>query len=109
MKRILVGAVIFMLLGIGCLYFGGWKLAWGEVLWFSKNGLLSLKNDSFIFGDIGILVNFNGSYYGLVQTNRFFYSPFVSLTLLGGVSFIYFSLKDIFEEIFGEEENDQKV
>ena len=81
-----------------CIYYSGWKLVWGIVIW---GGLVS---DDFIFNTSSILLRFNDAYYGLLLTNRFFDSPTISWFLgASGIGLVITFFKVIFGDIFGDE------
>ena len=80
---------IATIFAIGLLYVGGWFLVW-DVPYFGKEKILV-----FDFNCVAIL--FNNKLYGLMFSDRFFYSPFISWILFGvavGCFYVGFSHND---------------
>jgi len=73
--------IFCILLGLSLLYGGGWDIVWGENMLAFEVGkeIANLFN----FELATLVFQVNHEYYGLMATDRFFYSPFLSWIAFG--------------------------
>lgn len=81
MSHYLRNLILFFVVGIACFYFGGWSLIWNKGIF--ALGLDSNFEGGLLYGARGLAIQFNDGFYGIFQSNRFFYSPLVSWVLFG--------------------------
>jgi hypothetical protein len=89
--------IVFLVLSFALLYVGGWEIVWGENILAFELGkeIVNLFGSEFI----SLVFQVNQEYYGIISTDRFFYSPFLSWVTLGAsLAFFYWALSSLGSE-----------
>jgi hypothetical protein len=97
-----------MVIGWLILFFGGWQFMIGKKISVLNQifltGNLTLKEQSFMILNPGVLFRFNRKYYGIIADGHFFDAPFVQWFMLAVGIGIFF--RGLFKLITGESYDD---